>query len=76
VARVVELHRDGRAVVEHDGKREEAFAMTVADEDIRPGEWVVIHSGFIFERITAAQAAEALAIRATDADANQKETTP
>jgi hydrogenase expression/formation protein HypC len=48
--------------------------MTVADDDIQPGEWVVIHSGFALERISEAQAVEALAIRATDPD--QKETAP
>jgi hydrogenase expression/formation protein HypC len=74
VARVVEVHRDGRAVVEHDGRREEVLSMTVADDDIQPGEWVVIHSGFALERISEAQAVEALAIRATDPD--QKETAP
>lgn len=66
VAQVVELHRDGRAVVEHGGRREEVLAMTVADDDIQPGDWVVVHSGFALERISEAQAIDALAIRATE----------
>ncbi|WP_291379262.1 HypC/HybG/HupF family hydrogenase formation chaperone [Demequina sp.] len=75
IAQVVEVHRDGRAIVEHGGRREEVLAMTVADDDIQPGEWVVIHSGFALERITEAQAKDALAIRATDPDTtNHKET--
>ncbi len=83
VARVVEVHRDGRSVVEHSGTREEVLSMTITDEDLEPGDWVVIHSGFALERLTEAQAAEALAIRATSPDTaepgpdpNQKESAP
>lgn len=81
VARVLEVHRDGRAVVEHDGRREEVLSMTVADDDIQPGEWVVIHSGFALERLTEEQAVVALAIRAANPDAgpgatDHKETAP
>lgn len=69
VAKVIEVHRDGRAVVEHDGRTEEVLSMTITDDDLDPGEWVVIHSGFALERISAAQAADALAIRSSDAHA-------
>lgn len=75
VVKIVEVHGDGRAVVEHEsveddsvekaGRREEVLLMTVADDDIEPGDWVVIHSGFALERISAEHAADALAIRAT-----------
>jgi len=75
VAKVVEVHGDGRAVVEHGGRREEVLAMTVADDDIQPGDWVVIHSGFALERISEAQAIDALAIRATDPDATDPDAT-
>jgi hydrogenase expression/formation protein HypC len=80
VAQVVELHSDGHAVVEHGAveharRREEVLAMTVADDDIQPGDWVVIHSGFALERISEAQAMDALAIRATDAP-HHKEVAP
>jgi len=76
IAKVVEVHGDGRAVVEHApvdhgvadgaGRREEVLLLTVADDDIEPGDWVVIHSGFALERISAERAADALAIRATE----------
>ncbi len=64
VARVVEVPDEGRAVVEHGDRREDVLKMTVG-EDIRPGDWVVIHSGFVLERICEARALDALAIRAT-----------
>ena len=48
--------------------------MTVGD-DIRPGDWVVIHSGFVLERISEARALDALAIRATNPDATDRHAT-
>jgi len=86
IVKIVEVHGDGRAVVEHEsvesaGRREEVVLMTVADDDIEPGDWVVIHSGFALERISAEHAADALAIRATappatDPHATIPDTTP
>lgn len=69
VAKVVEVPSDSHAVVEHGtagkaGRREDVLKMTVGD-DIRPGDWVVIHSGFVIERISEARALDALAIRST-----------
>ena len=74
VAKVVEVIDEGRAVVEHAavghaavehaGRREDVLKMTVGD-DIQPGDWVVVHSGFVLERISEARALDALAIRAT-----------
>jgi len=69
VAKVVEVIDEGRAVVEHGGthqpgRREDVLTMTIGD-DIRPGDWVVIHSGFVLERISEARALDALAIRST-----------
>ncbi|WP_062385055.1 HypC/HybG/HupF family hydrogenase formation chaperone [Demequina iriomotensis] len=63
IAQVVEVHRDGRAVVEDHGKRQLVLEMTVSDDDIAPGDWVVIQSGFALERISEKEAREALAIR-------------
>lgn len=76
VAKVIEVHRDGRSVVEHDGRTEEVLSMTITDDDLEPGEWVIIHSGFALERISEAQAAEALAIRSTDTGAPKTKTNP
>jgi hydrogenase assembly chaperone HypC/HupF len=63
IAKVIEVHRDGRAIVEHDGVRQEVLEMTVADDDIEAGEWVLVHAGFALERLTEARALEALALR-------------
>lgn len=54
-AKVIEVHHDGRAVVEHDDLREEVLEMTVQDDDIARGDWVVIRSGFALERLTEEQ---------------------
>jgi len=66
VAKVIEVRGDGRAVVEHSGRHEEVLKMTLSEELV-PGDWVVIHSGFVLERISEARAADALDIRATPA---------
>ncbi len=65
IARVVAVEADGRAVVEHDGRREGVAALTLptADVPLRVGEWVVIQSGFALERISDSEAREALEIR-------------
>ncbi|MDN4479689.1 HypC/HybG/HupF family hydrogenase formation chaperone [Demequina muriae] len=63
IAKVIEVHRDGRAVVDVDGVRQEVLEMTLSDDDIGPGDWVVINSGFALERLTESQAQEALRIR-------------
>jgi hydrogenase expression/formation protein HypC len=80
VAKVVEVVDEGRAVVEHGdtqhpGRREDVLKMTVGD-DIRPGDWVVIHSGFVLERISEARALDALAIRATPPHTSPPATSP
>ncbi|WNM23512.1 HypC/HybG/HupF family hydrogenase formation chaperone [Demequina capsici] len=61
VVQVLEVHRDGRAVVEVDGKRQEVLEMTFVDEDIEPGDWVVVKAGFALERLTEKEVAEVLA---------------
>jgi len=63
IAKVIEVHHDGRAVVEDHGNRQEVLEMTLQDDDITPGDWVVIQSGFALERISEAEALEALRIR-------------
>ncbi|WP_062516843.1 HypC/HybG/HupF family hydrogenase formation chaperone [Demequina gelatinilytica] len=65
IAKVVEVHKDGRAVVEDHGKRQLVLEMTVSDDDITPGDWVVVQSGFALERISEQEALEAMAIRET-----------
>ena len=73
IGQIVEVHHDGRAVVDIDGALSEVLEMTVADDDIEVGDWVVVHAGFALERITEAAAKDALAIRATStADTEEK----
>jgi hydrogenase expression/formation protein HypC len=75
VARVVEVLYDARVVVEHDGRHEEVLTMTL-DDAIGPGDWVVIHSGFVLERISEARATDALAIRSTPPETTDLHSTP
>jgi hydrogenase expression/formation protein HypC len=51
-------------VVDVEGVRQEVLEMTVSDDDIEPGDWVLIHAGFALERLSEERAAEALRIRA------------
>ena len=52
------------AVVSGGGRTRTVSLLTMADA-VRPGDWVVIHSGFALARLTAAEASEATALRAT-----------
>ncbi|WP_084075537.1 HypC/HybG/HupF family hydrogenase formation chaperone [Demequina sp. NBRC 110052] len=69
-AKVLEVHHDGRAVVEHDDLREEVLEMTIQDDDIAPGDWVVIRSGFALERLTEEQVKAARKARGKAAPAS------
>ncbi|MDN4475787.1 HypC/HybG/HupF family hydrogenase formation chaperone [Demequina sp. SYSU T00192] len=69
IAQVIEVHADGRAVVEDHGKRQLVLEMTVSDDDITPGDWVVVQSGFALERISEKEALEALRIRDSQPEA-------
>ncbi len=60
VVQVLEVHNDGRAVVEYHGKRVEVMEMTFVDEDIDPGDWVLVKDGFAIERLTDKDAREVL----------------
>lgn len=69
-AKVIEVHHDGRAVVEHDDLREEVLEMTIQDDDIAPGDWVIIRAGFALERLTEEQVKAAKKARAKEAPAS------
>lgn len=62
---MVEVHNDGTAVVETDGELHHVLLTTMLEDDPRPGEWVTVHAGFVLERLTEAQALEAIRIRST-----------
>lgn len=61
---VVELTPDRTALVRCDGRSATVSLLTL-DEAVAPGDWVLCHSGFALSRVTAEEAGEAAAIRAT-----------
>lgn len=61
IFQLVEVSGD-RAV----GRRDEAevtLSLITLEAPVAPGDWVVAHSGFALERLSAQDAAEALAVR-------------
>ena len=61
IVQLVEVTGD-RAV----GRRGEALvslSLLTLEDPVAPGDWVVAHSGFALERLSAPDAAEALAVR-------------
>lgn len=65
IGRMIEAHNDGTAVVEIGGERHHVLLTTMLEDDPVPGEWVTVHAGFVLERLTEAQALDALRIRNT-----------
>jgi hydrogenase expression/formation protein HypC len=61
---VVELTPGPVAVVRCQGRTATVSLLTL-DEPVAPGDWVLCHSGFALSRVTAEEASEAAAIRAT-----------
>ncbi len=53
---------DGTAVVRVGAVQQVVSLLTMQDA-VAPGDWLVVHSGFALERISAAEAAEAASIR-------------
>ena len=54
-ADTAEVTRDGRHLT---------VSLLVLDERVVAGDWLVVHAGFALERLTPAQAQEAILIRA------------
>lgn len=67
VAQVVQLGPGSSALVRSAQRTATVSLLTLA-EVVGPGDWVVCHSGFALARVSAAEAAEARAIRATHGD--------
>jgi hydrogenase expression/formation protein HypC len=61
---VVELAPGPTALVRYE-ERTATVSLLTLDEPVAPGDWVLCHSGFALSRVTAEQAREAAAIRAT-----------
>ena len=47
------------------GGRTRTVSLLTLTEAVRPGDWVVVHSGFALARLTAEEASEATALRTT-----------
>ncbi len=52
----------GQALVFYRGRAHPVSLLTLT-EAVRPGDWVVLHSGFALARLTADEAREAIALR-------------
>ncbi|RYV50821.1 HypC/HybG/HupF family hydrogenase formation chaperone [Pengzhenrongella frigida] len=63
VGRVVELRRGGWARV-HTADRTVAVSLVTLDAPVEVGDWVVMHAGFALDRLSVAEAQDALALRA------------
>jgi hydrogenase expression/formation protein HypC len=59
---------DGAAVVEVGGVRREISMMLI--DDVRVGEWVIVHAGFAIEKLSEEAAEQTLALfrEITDSD--------
>lgn len=64
---VISVDDGGTADVLRNG-RHSSVSLVVLDEPVAVGDWLVVHSGFALERVTAAEAHEVLRIRATRAE--------
>lgn len=64
ICEVTEIRGDGRALVRGEQREQEVLLVTL-DGDVAPGDWVVCHSGFALNRISADEARDAQQIRST-----------
>lgn len=53
----------GDRAVGRRGEAEVHLSLITLEDPVAPGDWVVTHSGFALERLSAQDAAEALAVR-------------
>lgn len=63
VGQITAVGPDQRVVVLAAG-REVAASLLAVSDPLRPGDWVVVHSGLVLGRLTEQEAADALALRA------------
>jgi hydrogenase expression/formation protein HypC len=49
------------AMVDVEGAQRRVNLGMLEDQDVKPGEWVLIHMGFVVERIDVARADQAMA---------------
>ncbi len=61
VVEMVEGYADQLALIDVLGKERRINIGMLKDEQVSPGDWILIHMGFAMERIDEAKAQEALA---------------
>ncbi len=61
VVEMVEGYADQLALIDVLGKERRINIGMLEDEQVSPGDWILIHMGFAMERIDEAKAQEALA---------------
>ena len=64
ICEVTEVRPGGRALVRGDRREQEVVLMTISGT-VAPGDWLVCHSGFALDRISADEALQARTIRST-----------
>jgi hydrogenase assembly chaperone HypC/HupF len=63
VCQVQDLSTPGQALVSHGAVRR-SVSLLAMSAPLCPGDWVVVHSGFVLERLAEDEAHAALALRA------------
>ena len=61
VVEMVEGYANQLALIDVEGAQRKVNIGMLEDQDLDPGDWVLIHMGFAIERVDAAGAEEAMA---------------
>ncbi|HSK27570.1 MAG TPA: HypC/HybG/HupF family hydrogenase formation chaperone [Jiangellales bacterium] len=64
---LVELRPERSALVRSERRTLTVSLLTLPDE-VAPGDWVLVHSGYALARLTAQEAGEALTVRTGGAE--------
>jgi hydrogenase assembly chaperone HypC/HupF len=62
VGRITSVGSDNRAQI-RAGNREITASLLAVNEPVEPGDWVLVHSGLVLERLTEHEASDALELR-------------
>lgn len=67
IVRVRRVREDGSAAASLPSGQHIDVSLVTLDHPVAPGDWLVVHSGFALDILTAGEASAAGAIRATSA---------
>jgi hydrogenase expression/formation protein HypC len=62
ITEVTEMGAD-RKVQVRAGDRDITASLLAVDDELRPGDWVLVHSGLVLSRLTEEEALDALDLR-------------